>query len=195
MIAALLTVAAAFLQNTSEEPFCAVTIEVRDSNGTPLAGEYRFVDITDKTVASGRVTAGRADACDLDFGFFTLKVMSSGYYATRVEGVHLVYGESQRIEVVLNRYRWHGMTDTRCLCYFRVKDRKNEPIQGVEVTAEGKAFRTDRYGRVQVQSPSMIDIDVRFEKKGFLPVTERINCRSAPQKQTYRYVVLESSSK
>lgn len=154
-------------------------------------GEYRLIDAVNNIAASGIATDGRAEICDWGFGVHSLKVIKPGYYATVITPVYFIYGRSQILKVVLNPYIEHELTVTRCSCYFRVKDTGGRQLSDVKVSFGEQTIYSDEYGRVQVVSPGYKDMIVRFEKAGYEPAVEKMNCTKAVQKNTSSYVVLK----
>lgn len=155
--------------------FCAVRLEVTDDQGRPVSGEYRLVYSAGNVGASGTVKDGRAEVCDWEFGVYSLKVTKPGFYSTVIDPVHFIYGHSQLLRIVLNPYVRHGVTDSRCLCYFRVRDSAGGLLSGVEVKAGDQVLHTDQYGRVEVVSAGCQDLLARFEKPGYVAAVERVD--------------------
>lgn len=177
--------------NSALSTFCAVTLDVKDSDGASLEARYKVTDVLGATVASGGTRAGKASICDLDFGFYSISVITPGYYEVVIPNVGLMYGRTAHLTATMSSYPEYGLSDFRCWCYYRIKDTEGRPLGGVKVLFREQQLVSDMFGRVQVISPDHKDVVVRFEKEGYHPTEERFDCTKAIQKLTRAYVVLQ----
>jgi len=174
-----------------DQPFCAVRLEVVDTDGNPLDASFKVMDMVGDVVKGGRVLAGKGEICDLEFGYYTIKVEQRDWWPVILPNVSLDLALPRMFKVTLNPTYWTHATDLRCRCYYRTRDENRQPLAGVRVSAAGQLLYSDAFGRVEVIAPGLADVVVTFDKPGYEPVTEKMNCTTAQQKITASYAVLK----
>jgi hypothetical protein len=89
-------------------PFCALRISVQAQDGSPVhAALVDLIDPSQKVVQSRKVSNGWVEFCDFGFGYHSIRVRSDqpleDVCETMVRDVKVIYGRSQRMNVILNQ--------------------------------------------------------------------------------------------
>jgi hypothetical protein len=171
------------------EGFCALTVNVTDSEGKSSTRTWvQLIDAGGKVVLNQMLVGPTLRMCDFGFGPHSLKIGTNECFPLTISNIRLHFGEPIRLGVQMNRCQGGGER-TACLLYFRVKDPDNRPLFGVHVASDGHEWPSvsDEYGRIQAYfGPGETHITVKQD--GYQ--TESFNVRCQDVEEHDREIVL-----
>ena len=137
-----------------------VTLTVKDAEGQPLQGVQVTIDgRTAETDAEGRAAIG-----GLDGGRYSYIATKAGYEEAR-GGVDLTGGE---VSVAVELRKVAGTL------VFVVKDAAGVPLQGVQVTIDGRTAETDAEGKASVGGLELKGYAYAVAKDGYKAVSGKV---------------------
>ena len=161
------------------EGFCALTLKIEKSDGTPAAGTW--VDLVGPRGDVQKSEFVRGDTyriCDFGFGPHAIIVGSNECHPVTVSKLYLRLGHPILLHVRKNKCE-DGGEHTGCDVYLRISDEHGKPIERATVSSEGHGWvnRADEFGRI---SSLLADGDrvLSVSADGYEPNTFSIRCEN-----------------
>jgi hypothetical protein len=165
------------------DDFCAVTVHVTASEGTPITSTWiELADSGGKVVRREMMRGPTLKICDFGFGPHTLTVGTNECLPVAVSGLRLFVGSPLDLHVLLDGCAYAETMRTACLLYLRVVDNNGKPIPDVDFSPNlvtNRPPRTDSYGRYQTLTGGSHELV--FRKKGFEPQKVHFECRTVEE--------------
>jgi hypothetical protein len=177
---------------------CAVEVivDVADGGGVSRA-TAELIDSRGSVIQTTGVSSGRGWFCDFGFGPHSIRVERPGSLPVTLAGIELVYGETQRLRVILNPVAAQEKQvsgGNACRAYVRVESVEGKSVGGASATYRGRDFSADEYGRVLLLVPMNTLAEFRFRAVGFRAESVSLSC-SRPGEVREKAVILSRESR
>jgi hypothetical protein len=176
-----LTAATALAQAPHPTAFCAVELTITiGGGGMASSGAAELRDDRGKVVQVAPIEKGKASFCDFEFGAHSIRVDNENSIPVTLNGIRLIYGETQRLAVILNPRPAtpEGGGGNACRAYIRAQDLHQQPIAEVRATSDAGAYIGDEFGRFLLLVPLRRFVTFTFEKAGYKPLQLTLACNS-----------------
>jgi hypothetical protein len=180
-------------QSDGKAEFCAVELSVTLPNGSPIvSATAELLNDESVVVQQQPIRNGKGTICDFGFGFHSIRVRHGATLTTTVSGVKLIFGQIQRLHIVLNSPAGAGAggaAGNACRALLRLQSPNGDPVAGVRIYHGGNSTESDKYGRALLLVPLKQFTTIAVKKAGFKSTDLSLSC-SEPYEFLERNVYL-----